>query len=177
MLFDIYCNDLQCLVQEQLTVIDLNLWTSCNLPVEASKFLSSVYLANFIVIVVFLDAYSTCRDIDARANGLTTPEAFLVLSDMCLVLYTLELLLHICLQGFGILHDWMICMDLGIVVCGYLEMVLDASLDASESLVRVGVVRALRLVRIFRLIRLLRKIRTLRELHKLATMMAALTML
>lgn len=138
---------------------------------KASKFLSSMYLANFIVIVVFIDAYSTCRDIDARAKGQTTPEAFLVLSDLCLVLYTVELLLHISLQGLGILRDWMICMDLGIIVCGYLEMLLDAFMD-SESVVRVGVVRALRLVRIFRLIRLLRKIRTLRELHKLATMMA-----
>jgi hypothetical protein len=143
------------------------------MPWEASKFLSSVYLANFIVIVVFIDAYSTCRDIDARAKGQTTPEAFLVLSDLCLVLYTVELLLHISLQGLGILRDWMICMDLGIIVCGYLEMLLDAFMD-SESVVRVGVVRALRLVRIFRLIRLLRKIRTLRELHKLATMMATL---
>eukprot|EP00434_Breviolum_minutum_P001262 symbB.v1.2.001107.t1/scaffold59.1/size365495/11 len=134
------------------------------------KFLNSVYLANFIVLVVFVDAYSTCRDIDSRAEGVKTPQAFSILSDLCLGLYTLELLLHIFLQGFGILRDWMICVDLGIVVCGYLDLLLVTLLG--ESVLRIGVVRALRLVRIFRLIRLLRKIRTLRELHKLATMMA-----
>ena len=112
------------------------------------KFLNSVYLANFIVLVVFVDAYSTCRDIDSRAEGVKTPQAFSILSDLCLGLYTLELLLHIFLQGFGILRDWMICVDLGIVVCGYLDLLLVTLLG--ESVLRIGVVRALRLVRIFR---------------------------
>eukprot|EP00438_Fugacium_kawagutii_P001782 Skav235961 [mRNA] locus=scaffold592:76384:84416:- [translate_table: standard] len=136
---------------------------------EATKFMNSVYLANFIVIVVFLDAYSTCRDIDARAKGQEPPRTFILVSDVCLVLYTVELSLHVYLQGFQILRDWMIFLDFGIIVCGYIEQFLDVFLD--QNVMRIGVVRALRLVRIFRLIRLLRKIRTLRELHKLATMM------
>ena len=132
--------------------------------------INSVYLANFIVFVVFLDAYSTVRDIDARANNQPTPHVYRVLSDLCLVLYTLELLLHVFLSGFRILRDWMICLDLAIIVCGYMEF-LFASLDGGGVL-GLSIVRALRLVRIFRLIRLLRKIRTLKELHKLAVMMS-----
>eukprot|EP00438_Fugacium_kawagutii_P024561 Skav223341 [mRNA] locus=scaffold200:283074:284090:+ [translate_table: standard] len=138
---------------------------------KATKFMNSVYLANFIVVVVFLDAYSTCRDIDARAKGQDPPRTFLIVSDVCLVLYTVELSLHIYLQGFQILRDWMICIDFGIIVCGYIEQFLDLIIQ-DQFVMRIGVVRALRLVRIFRLIRLLRKIRTLRELHKLATMMS-----
>ena len=122
------------------------------------------------MIVVFIDAYSTCRDIDARAKGLQPPQTFMVLSDLCLVLYTSELLLHLFSQGFSILKDWMICIDLGIIICGYIEYLLDTFL--ASSVVNLGVLRGLRLVRIFRLIRLLRKVRTLRELHKLGTMMA-----
>ena len=94
----------------------------------------------------------------------------MVLSDLCLVLYTSELLLHFFSQGFSILKDWMICIDLGIIICGYIEYLLDTFL--ASSVVNLGVLRGLRLVRIFRLIRLLRKVRTLRELHKLGTMMA-----
>ena len=40
-----------------------------------------MYLANFIVTVVFLDAYCTCRDIDSRAKGEQTPSTFRVLSE------------------------------------------------------------------------------------------------
>ena len=122
------------------------------------------------MIIVFIDAYSTCRDIDARAKGLQPPRTFMVLSDLCLVLYTSELLLHFVSQGFSILKDWMICIDLSIIICGYIELLLDSFV--ASSVVNLGVLRGLRLVRIFRLIRLLRKVRTLRELHKLGTMMA-----
>ena len=37
--------------------------------------------------------------------------------DLCLVVYTAELLAHFLLKGFSILKDWMICMDLAIIVC------------------------------------------------------------
>eukprot|EP00913_Durusdinium_trenchii_P030890 g28932.t1 len=125
--------------------------------------------------------HGTCRDIDARADGLSgPPRVFSVLSDLCLVLYTAELLMYIFINGIRILRDWMICMDVVIITCGYIELVFNWA-GESEGVVGISIVRALRLVRIFRLIRLLRtirllgrrmKIRTLRELHKLAMMMA-----
>ena len=39
------------------------------------------------------------------------------LKDLCLIVYTAELLAHFLLKGFSILKDWMICMDLAIIVC------------------------------------------------------------
>ncbi|CAK9066752.1 Potassium voltage-gated channel protein eag, partial [Durusdinium trenchii] len=142
------------------------------LRAKATQATSSVYMANFMVTVVFADAYCTCRDIDARADGLSgPPRVFSVLSDLCLVLYTAELLMYIFINGIRILRDWMICMDVVIITCGYIELVFNWA-GESEGVVGISIVRALRLVRIFRLIRLLRKIRTLRELHKLAMMMA-----
>ena len=137
--------------------------------VVAARFLRSVYLANFIVIVVFVDAYCTCRDIDSRAAQLETPIGFILLSDMCLLLYSAELILQVYVKGLRFLQDWMVMLDTLVVLCGYVEMLL---LDRADLGIHINVTRAFRLVRIFRLIRVLRKIRTLRELHKLVTMMA-----
>ena len=119
-----------------------------------------------------LDAYCTCADIDARAAGLSPPAEFVILSDICLGLYTLELLLLAFLQGLSFFReDWLILLDLFIVACGYVEIILDA-VGPGHLVGNLGVLRALRFVRIIRLMRLLRRIRALRELHKLVTMMA-----
>ena len=127
-----------------------------------------------MAVVVLFDAYCTCVQIDSRAASTTAPAFFRVSSDVCLVLYSLELFLTLGAFGWKILKlDWMMTMDGIIVACGWLELVLDA-LQISEFDIgfRIKVLRVLRLVRIFRLIRLLKRIRTLKELHKLATMMA-----
>ena len=62
------------------------------------------------------------------------------------------------------LVDWMALLDVTIVLCGYLEVVLNAvaPADVTNSL---SVMRALRLARIFRLLRLFKRIRALRELQ------------
>ena len=117
-----------------------------------------------------LDAYCTCTDIDARAIEQPPPLVFVILSDICLGLYTLEFALLICLRGFSILKDWMVFLDLVIVFCGYLEVLLD-SVGPGDLVGNLGVLRALRLIRIVRLMRLLRRIRALRELHKLVAQM------
>ena len=135
-------------------------------------FLTSYYLANFMGMVVLVDAYATCVDIDARAkdpNG-SAPEFFLAVSDVCLVLYSLEILALILVFGCAFFKDWMTLLDAGIVACGWAEKVI-ASLGNNLGF-RVAVLRALRLVRIFRLMRVLKRIRPLRELHKLVMMMA-----
>jgi len=135
-------------------------------------FLTSYYLANFMGVVVLVDAYATCVDIDARAkdpNG-SAPEFFLTVSDVCLVLYSLEILALILVVGRAFFQDWVTLLDAGIVACGWAEKVI-ASLGNGLGF-RVAVLRALRLVRIFRLMRVLKRIRPLRELHKLVMMMA-----
>lgn len=49
------------------------------------------YVNNSMVLVVLLDAYCNAASIDARAAGNQTPQLWTVLSDVCLVLYSLEL--------------------------------------------------------------------------------------
>ncbi|CAE7594193.1 unnamed protein product [Symbiodinium natans] len=117
----------------------------------------------------FITSYS--REIEELFPGCDDSAAFAVISNTCLVLYTLEL------GGFGLVHgpamcrDWMIVLDSVIVLCGYIELILE-SISTSEEIQKLSILRALRLVRIFRLMRLLRRIRALRELYKLVTMMA-----
>ncbi|CAL1125903.1 unnamed protein product [Cladocopium goreaui] len=138
------------------------------------KVMKSYYVANFMALVVLLDAYCTCAGIDARAAKHEPDVALLVISDVCLVLYTLELtVIFYVFDKWSVLKDWMMILDVIIVACGWLEIVMNAA-NVMEFgfLGSIKVTRVLRLVRIFRLIRLLRRVRTLKELHKLATMMA-----
>ena len=135
-------------------------------------FLASYYVANFMVAVVLLDAYATCTDIDARAAGSPPPELFLVISDICLVLYSLEILGMVLVFGVKHLTDWMIMVDAIIVACGWAEKILASFGTGGGIGFRTPVLRAMRLVRIFRIMRVLKRIRPLRELHKLVMMMA-----
>ena len=134
---------------------------------------TNYYVGNVMACVVLVDAVCTWVDIDARAAGLSSPpEFFLVFSDISLALYTSEVLLLLLGKGLvGVLLDWMALLDVTIVLCGYLEVLLNAvaPADVTSSL---SVMRALRLARIFRLLRIFKRIRALRELQKLVTMMA-----
>lgn len=49
-----------------------------------SKAMNSVYLANFMAVVVLVDAYCTVVDIDATAAREKSPEVFRWISDLCL---------------------------------------------------------------------------------------------
>ncbi|CAE7191248.1 CACNA1C [Symbiodinium necroappetens] len=133
--------------------------------------MTNSYISNLMAAVVLLDAYCTCADIDARAAGEDPALELAILSDVCLGLYTLELVVLTCLQGCSVFKDWLALLDLTIVLCGYLELLLNF-LAPGDIVGNLGILRALRLVRIVRLMRLLRRIRALRELHKLVTMMA-----
>ncbi|CAE7892477.1 unnamed protein product, partial [Symbiodinium microadriaticum] len=142
---------------------------------KSKKFLRKVFssyrFGNFMLMVVLVDAYCTCRDIDARATGVEADAVFTFLSDFCLVLYSLELCGLLFVRGREILKDWMIVVDILVVICGYVEFIL-VQVTPSELVQKMSLLRALRLARIFRLMRLLRKIRALRELYKLVTMMS-----
>jgi len=136
-----------------------------------ARVLKSKYCSNFMVALVLFDAYCTCADIDSRAAGIDTPYVFQFFSDLCLSLYTLELILNIIVKGRAIVKDWTLMLDVVIIVCGYADVFLNIIAD-SDFVVRIGIFRAFRLARIVRLMRLLRKTRALRELQKLVTMMA-----
>eukprot|EP00913_Durusdinium_trenchii_P030591 g28650.t1 len=64
-----------------------------------ARFLKSTYVSNFMIVVVLFDAYCTCRDIDARAAEVPTPQVLIVLSDVCLLLYTLEFFMNLIVKG------------------------------------------------------------------------------
>ncbi|CAE7715655.1 Scn11a, partial [Symbiodinium pilosum] len=139
---------------------------------KLQAFLNSYYLANFMAAVVMIDAYCTCVDIDATAAGGAPPQVFAVISDACLVTYTLEVVALLTTFGFReLVNDWMMMLDVVIVGCGWVETLMSSLADGALGF-RTAVLRALRLVRIFRLMRLLKRIRPLRELHKLVMMMA-----
>jgi len=138
------------------------------------KFVQSTRFANFMALVVLVDASSLIVDIDSRAVGETPPRVLMLMSDLCLALYTAELVMQVLLRGCHILSHWLVAIDAMIIGCGYAELVLNALLT-SETLQTISffsMLRVLRLARILRLVRLLRKAPRLRELQKLVTMMA-----
>ncbi|CAE7221120.1 dis32, partial [Symbiodinium sp. CCMP2456] len=137
---------------------------------KLAKVLQSSQLMNIMALVILIDALVTVVDVDARAAGNEPPRAMMVLSDICLCMYTAELLAMIFVGGLRIFLNWMPLLDLLIVLCGYAEMVM-ANFLTPEEVGAMSLLRALRLVRISRLMRLLRKSRSLKELQKLATMM------
>ncbi|CAE7947479.1 dis3l2 [Symbiodinium sp. KB8] len=137
---------------------------------KLAKLLQSSQLMNIMAMVILVDALVTVVDVDARAAGNEPPRAMMALSDICLCMYTAELLAMIFVGGLRIFLSWMPLLDLLIVLCGYAEMVM-ASFLTPEEVGAMSLLRALRLVRISRLMRLLRKSRSLKELQKLATMM------
>ena len=49
-------------------------------------------ISNFMVLVVLVDSFCTYRDIDARAGGGQPPDAIWILTDTCLALYCLEMI-------------------------------------------------------------------------------------
>ncbi|CAE7315625.1 CACNA1B [Symbiodinium pilosum] len=138
----------------------------------AQWFVGNYYVGNLMACVVLVDAVCTWVDIDARAAKIDTPPFFVFFSDSSLALYTVEVVLLLVGKGlFGVLKDWMALMDVTIVLCGYVEMLMNV-LAPADVAATLSVMRALRLARIFRLLRLFRRIRALRELQKLVTMMA-----
>ncbi|CAK9069692.1 unnamed protein product [Durusdinium trenchii] len=143
---------------------------------SVKRFQKSKAFSNFMVFVVLFDAYCTCRDIDARASYFSptpsdAPQMLMVLADVCLLMYTLELALNFWVQGWKLLKDWMVLLDMAIILCGYIDLMLNL-IAQRDFVLRLGIFRAFRLARIIRLMRVLRKMRALRELQKLVTMMS-----
>eukprot|EP00434_Breviolum_minutum_P011263 symbB.v1.2.009937.t1/scaffold640.1/size177612/20 len=138
----------------------------------AAKALQSKYFVNSMALVVLIDAYCTCWDIDARAAKEVKAGIAQTLSDICLALYTIELAMGFLVSGWNLFKDWAVLVDLAVVLCGFLEVILSATRLVDGMFESVGILRVLRIMRIVRLSRLLRKTRTLRELQKLVRMMA-----
>ncbi|CAJ1370888.1 unnamed protein product [Effrenium voratum] len=128
----------------------------------------SAFVANTMAAIVLVDAFCTCVDVDFRAAKENTPEVYRILSNLCLILYTVELMFLLCLHGIKTLTDKFVAIDAIIIVSGWLE--LTVALLAIGDFHGAVLLRLLRLARIIRLVRLLRKTRGFKELQKLVTM-------
>lgn len=91
-----------------------------DIPFSLASFLTKLggnYFINFMAVVVLVDAVSTCVDIDARAvPGGRPSELANGVSDTCLALYTAELLFTLASQGLPFVRDWMVLIDLVVIV-------------------------------------------------------------
>ena len=124
------------------------------------------YVANFMGVVVIFDSWFTGFDIDARAANQDTPELILLFSEICLIFYTTDIALMLWVHGFKLLKDWMVILDVVIILCGYTETIFHRFQIASDIADSMGILRVLRMARIIRLMKLLRKTRSLKELQK-----------
>lgn len=52
-----------------------------------------------MALVIIVDAYCICNDIDSRAAQTKSPSGLLLVSYLCLSLYTIELALNLLLNG------------------------------------------------------------------------------
>ncbi|CAJ1405569.1 unnamed protein product [Effrenium voratum] len=140
------------------------------LQMLANRAATHKYVTHFMAVVILFDAYCNCVDIDSRAELSPTPAYVAIGAGMCLLLYTIEMAILLFARGCVILKDFMVGIDLGVILCGYAEMILDGV--TPDLAARIGILRILRLARIMRLLRLLRRTRALRELQKLVIMMS-----
>eukprot|EP00435_Cladocopium_sp_Y103_P018509 s3024_g4.t1 len=135
------------------------------------QFMNGLYFANFMVVVVLIDAFCTSAEIDARASGSMPSTALSIFSDACLILYTVEAVVLFWITEGMSRFSWMMLLDWLIIIAGWVELLLELIL--SERLgFQLAMMRSLRLVRIFRILHSLKRNRSLKELHKLAMMMA-----
>jgi len=132
--------------------------------------LESIAADVFLGVIIGLDVYASCVDIDSRAQNESTPSWAATVSNLCFTIYLLEFTLRVFIKRTQIFDSKWVVLDFIICFAGLLEVVLNAS---GISIEQVSMMRLLRLARIMRLIRLFRKFAFLRELRKLMNMAAS----
>ena len=137
---------------------------------QANRCMNSSYVSNLMTLVILVDAVCTIADIDYRAIGQKTPAVYPTISNICLGLYTAEVLTMWILRGRKAFRHWTMRLDIVIIMAGFTELALDSL--ASDIMINLGFVPILRMVRVLRLARLLKRLRAFRELQKLVRMMA-----
>eukprot|EP00913_Durusdinium_trenchii_P017629 g16569.t1 len=73
---------------------------------------NSQHFSHFMALVIIVDAYCICNDIDSRAAQTKSPSGLLLVSYLCLSLYTIELALNLLLNGRQVLRQNLIRLDL-----------------------------------------------------------------
>ena len=72
-------------------------------------------MANMMALIVLSDAAATCFDIDARAQKLEASLVVLWISDICLIMYILELILVTIARGFRTFKELSTLLDVFII--------------------------------------------------------------
>ena len=128
-------------------------------------------MANLFAVIVLVDFLCTCIDIDTRATGASTADVIQIIADLCLCLYSIDTCLVVIARGLRILLEPMILTDAFVLLCGYVETLLQY-LGYGDLMSSVAVFRMLRLVRILRVGKVLRRTGGFRELQKLIRMLS-----
>lgn len=135
--------------------------------------LQSDWLVNILTLVIMIDTVCTLIDTDARVDGGDAPPYIFVVGEVCLGIYTLELMAGFFVDGQKHFKKNAILFDLFTVVCGYLHTLFHLLQGVIPSeLSFLGDLRLLRVIRVLRVARILQKSRSLRELQKLVSMMS-----
>ncbi|CAK9092127.1 unnamed protein product [Durusdinium trenchii] len=135
------------------------------------RLVKSQQVSHLMAVVIMVDGFCICYDIDYRAVDLTTPSLVLTISYLCLAIYSIEFILNLCILGVSVLREHMVKLDLFLILCGYGELASEWVMSEGN-ITGLGLLRILRLVRVFRLLKLLRNVNALRELSKLVKMMS-----
>lgn len=118
-------------------------------------------------VVIALDFYLNCWDIDSRSHGQSMPNWADNTSTCCFAIYCIDFALNCAVNGYvALLSSWAICdiiiITSGSVVYGFSSVGLPGQ--------GLELLRLLRLCRILRLLRLLRKNPIFKELRRLVLM-------
>lgn len=74
-----------------------------------------------LAAIILIDMMATVADIDARAKHQEPPLASFVVSEVCLGIYTIELIFIFCMKGRQGFKESVVIFDLLTTLCGYLS--------------------------------------------------------
>lgn len=118
--------------------------------------MTSIIVFNIILMIIEVDAVASCPEFQDTC----APEYVHQASTLLLVIYTAELLLRVFVERARFHKIKWNLLDTGIVLCAYVEIVMDGVVDGQV----LSTIRMLRLLRILRAVRLFRHITDLYRL-------------
>ena len=85
--------------------------TNTSLRSRVGKVLDSYFVTNLMAVAVLADSFCTCASVDARAAGAELAYGYSVIAQVCLCLYTTELLCNAYVRGSKMCRDWIGALD------------------------------------------------------------------
>ena len=136
------------------------------------RFLTSYWFSVFLLCVILIDSWCICFDVDSRAAAMEPPRIVPVITDLCILVYTVDLCTLVVATGWASLIEWGRGVDLFAVLCAWAEFLVFSTGNEEVGMV----LRGLSCLRVFRAVRLAgllgRKTHGLHALYKLISMMS-----